>query len=273
MMGRWGWRIAAVAALVAVLGVGGPLVRAAGPAGKLVVIGGGGVPDAVLKRTLEMAGGPVAKVVVFPQASELAETGDVNVKMWKDAGATDVRWLPVTDLPAARKAVEVATLVWFPGGDQAKLTAALLGTGLPELIQKRYEAGAIVAGTSAGAAVMSSIMLTGDADLQSVTVGATKTIPGFGFWPGVIVDQHFLKRQREARLISLVLDHPDLIAVGIDEKTAVIVSGRRFEVVGQSTVLVFDARKTAVEKRAVGQLSAARGITMHVLTAWMTFEY
>ena len=261
-----------------VLGVGLTLALsipalAAEPTGKLVVIGGGGVPDAVLKRTLEMAGGATAKIVVFPQASELAETGDVNVKMWKDIGATDVRWLPVTDLPAARKAVEAATLIWFPGGDQAKLTAALIGTGIPEIIQRRYDAGAIVSGTSAGAAVMSSIMLTGDADLQSVTVGATKTIPGFGFWPGVIVDQHFLKRQREARLISLVLEHPTLIGVGIDEKTAVIVSGRRFEVMGQSTVTVFDARKAAVEDRAAGQLSAGRNITMHVLTAGMVFEY
>jgi len=257
-----------------VLTLGFPIrALAAEPAGKLVVVGGGGVPDAVLKRTLDMAGGAAARVVVFPQASELPETGDVNVKMWKDIGATDVRWLPVTDLPAARKAVEAATLIWFPGGDQAKLTAALMGTGIPEIIQRRYEAGAIVSGTSAGAAVMSSIMLTGDADLQSVTVGATKTIPGFGFWPGVIVDQHFLKRQREARLLSLVLEHPDLIGVGIDEKTAVIVSGRRFEVVGASTVLVMDARKAVIDKRAPGQLSAAGGVTLHVLTAGMEFEY
>ncbi|MEI6181414.1 MAG: ATP-binding cassette domain-containing protein, partial [Chloroflexales bacterium] len=84
-----------------------------------------GAPDAVMKRMLEMAGGANAKIAIFPQASELAETGDVNVKMWKDVGAVDVKWLPIENLPAARAAVESATMIWFPGGDQAKLTAAL----------------------------------------------------------------------------------------------------------------------------------------------------
>jgi cyanophycinase len=126
-----------------------------------------------------------------------------------------------------------------------------------------------VGGTSAGAAVMSSIMLTGDADLQSITVGATKTAPGLGLWPEVIVDQHHLKRQRQSRLISLVLEHPALVGVGIDERTAAIVSGSRFEVLGESSVLVIDARRAVLEPRTPGSLSAARGVTMHVLTSGM----
>src|SRR5512137_601120 len=214
------------------------------PKGHLVVVGGGGVPDVILKRAIELAGGPAAPIVVFPQASELADTGDVAVEMWKKAGATNVRWMPLTDAAAARQAVEGAAFVWFPGGDQAKLMKAFEGTGVPEVIARRYRDGAVAGGTSAGAAVMSAIMLTGDADLQSITVGATKTAPGLGLWPEVIVDQHHLKRQRQSRLISLVLEHPTLVGVGIDEKTAVILSsGRQAEVMGESTVLVVDARK------------------------------
>lgn len=261
-------------AVAAVLGVTGALVAApAEPKGHLVVVGGGGVPDAILKRALELAGGSSAKLVVFPQASELADTGEVAVEMWRKAGATSARWLALTDLPAARLAVEEAALIWFPGGDQNKLTAALKDTGLPELIRKRYDAGAVVGGTSAGAAVMSSIMITGDADLQSITRGATKTAPGLGLWPDAIVDQHFLKRQRHSRLISLLLEHPNCVAVGIDEKTAVVVSGRRFDVIGESTVLVLDARKATIEARQPGQLGAARGITLHVLTAGMGMDF
>jgi len=243
------------------------------PKGHLVIVGGGGTPDVVLAKALDLAGGPAAKIVIFPQASELAETGDVNVAMWKKAGATDVRWIPLTDPNAAREAVESAAFIWFPGGDQVKLMKAFDGTGVPEVIARRYRAGAVVGGTSAGAAVMTSVMLTGDADLQSITVGATKTLPGLGLWPKAIVDQHHLKRQREARLISLVLEHPTMVGIGIDERTAVILSGgTRADVIGESTVLVVDARKAKVEPRPAGQHSAARNITLHVLTGGMTCD-
>ena len=216
------------------------------------MVGGGGVPDAILTRALELAGGPAAPIVVFPQASELADTGDVAVEMWKKAGATNVRWQPLTDAAAARQAVEAAAFIWFPGGDQAKLMKAFEGTGVPDVIARRYRDGAVVGGTSAGAAVMSAIMLTGDADLQSITVGATKTAPGLGLWPEVIVDQHHLKRQRQSRLISLVLEHPTLVGVGIDERTAAIVSGSRFDVVGESSG-ARDRRPTREGRTAAGR--------------------
>ena len=242
------------------------------PKGHLVVVGGGGVPDVILKRAIELAGGPAAPIVVFPQASELADTGDVAVDMWRNAGATNVKWLPLTDAAAARQAVESAAFIWFPGGDQSKLMKAFEGTGVPEVISRRYRDGAVVGGTSAGAAVMSAIMLTGDADLQSITVGATKTAAGLGLWPEVIVDQHHLKRQRQSRLISLVLEHPTIVGVGIDERTAAIVSGPRFEIIGESSVLVIDARRAKIEPRAPGARAAARDITLHVLTAGMGME-
>jgi cyanophycinase len=242
------------------------------PQGHLVVVGGGGVPDVILQRAIALAGGPAAPVVVLPQASELADTGDVAVAMWTKAGATNVRWLNLMDLAADRRAIEGASLIWFPGGDQNKLTRALEGTPLPEALRARYAAGAVVGGTSAGAAVMSAVMLTGDADLQSITMGATKTAPGFALWPEAIVDQHFLKRQRHSRLISVVMDNPHLVGVAIDERTAAIVSGSRFEVMGESSIVIIDARKATVEARQSGQRGAARHITMHVLTNGMAFD-
>jgi cyanophycinase len=240
--------------------------------GHLVIVGGGTIPDQVRQRVIALAGGPDVKAVVFPQASELPETGEVTCEAFRKLGATNITWVDVKDAPAAVKAVQEAGLIWFPGGDQNRLMKAFEGTGLGEAILARYRDGATVAGTSAGAAVMSTVMITGEADLQSITGGATKTAAGLGLWPETVVDQHFLKRQRHSRLISLVLDHPSLLGVGIDEQTAVIVSGRRFEVIGRSTVLVIDARKASVATPRAGELGTGSGLLLHVLTAGMSFD-
>lgn len=269
-MRRWVMFLGTV--LVAVAAVSAAAAPGAEPKSHLVVVGGGGVPDVILQRAIALAGGPAAPIVVLPQASELADTGDVAVAMWTKAGATNVRWLGLKDLAADRQAIDGASLIWFPGGDQNKLTRALEGTSLPEAIRARYAAGAVVGGTSAGAAVMSAVMLTGDADLQSITMGATKTAPGFALWPEAIVDQHFLKRQRHSRLISVIMDHPQLVGVAIDERTAAIVSGSHVEVLGESSIVIVDARKATIEARQSGQLGAGRHITMHVLTNGMAFD-
>ena len=141
------------------------------------------------------------------------------------------------------------------------------------MIRQRYASGTTVGGTSAGAAVMSAVMITGDADLQSITAGKTKTAGGFGLLPGAIVDQHFQKRQRMNRLISAVLDHPRLVGIGVDEKTAIIVSeGRRFEVIGDSSVVVIDARRARANPAADGALAAGTGLNLHILKPGMSFD-
>ena len=129
----------------------------------------------------------------------------------------------------------------------------------------------VVGGSSAGAAVFSARMITGEADLQSLTAGRTRTGEGFGFWPEVVVDQHFLKQQRMNRLLSLVVDGPQLVGVGIDEETAVVVSGSEFEVIGNSNVVVIDARGADVSMNPEGAPVAAQGITLHVLKRGMRF--
>jgi len=243
------------------------------PKGHLVVIGGGTIPDDVRARTLELGGGTGAVVVVLPQASELPETGPEAVAVWKKAGAARVSALDVTTPAAAIAAIKEATLIWFPGGDQTRLMKALANTGIPEAIHARYQQGATVAGTSAGAAVMSKVMITGDGmDLQAITAMKTDTAPGLGLWPQVIVDQHFLKRQRHNRLLSAVLDHPDLVGVGIDESTAAVVTGSQFEAIGKSNIVVIDARKATVTPTPSGEPIAGRNLTLHVLKAGMKLD-
>ncbi len=243
------------------------------PKGHLVIIGGGTIPDDVRGRVLELAGGTKAIVAVFPQASELPETGPEAVDVWKKAGAAKATSVAVTDRAAALAAIKEATLIWFPGGDQTKLMKAFENTGIPEAIRERYAQGATVSGTSAGAAVMSKVMITGDGmDLQAITAKKTDTAPGLGLWPQAIVDQHFLKRQRHNRLLSAVLDHPELVGVGIDESTAVVVSGSQIEVIGKSAVEVIDGRKATVTPTPAGETITGRNLTVHVLKAGMRLD-
>jgi cyanophycinase len=252
-----------------------PHSHAEAPKGHLLIIGGNGTTPDIVQRAVETAGGARGVVAIFAQASELPETATNAVSTWTAAGIGRAVAVDPRDAAAAIKAVKEASFVWFPGGDQGRLMRALEHTGIPEAIRARYNEGALVGGTSAGAAVMSKLMITGDEyDLGSITAEKTEIAAGLGLWPDVILDQHFLKRQRTNRLVSAVLDHPDAVGVGIDETTAVFVSdGRRFEVLGKSSVVVFDARKALVDKTPAGGPATGRGLRLSVLKAGMTYDF
>ncbi len=237
--------------------------------GPIVAVGGGGTTPTIVQTTLALAGGREAVVVVLPQSSALKDAGDGSVKMWLDAGARSARKVAFDD-PGAKEAIESASLIWIPGGDQNRFMQAIAGTGLDEVIRSRHRAGVAVGGTSAGAAVLSELMITGEADLQSLTSGRTELAKGLALWTAGIFDQHFLRRQRNNRLLSAVLDHPRLVGVGIDEGTAVIVRNGTLEVVGRSAVVVFDARRARVEKTDPGAVPAATGALTSVLREGMT---
>jgi cyanophycinase len=203
------------------------------------MVSGGPIPDAILSRFVTRAGGPGrARIVIFPMASEHADAGIELVATFEKLGASAERIVldrEQADTDEAARRLEGATGIWFGGGDQSRLTAALLHTKVQEAIAVRYHAGAVVGGTSAGAAVMSTPMLTGDEKRPggdrppekdsgdaylTIARGNVVTAEGFGLMPGVIVDQHFLRRHRNNRLLSLVLENPGLVGVGIDESTA-----------------------------------------------------
>lgn len=224
------------------------------PAGRghLVILGGGERPEPVMRRILELAGGAASDIVIIPLASEdpLAVARAQQAELLS-LGAGRVDFIRCTreeaDAPAHLARLRCATCVFFSGGDQRKLTAALLGTRLLEQIRGVYQRGGVIAGTSAGAAVMSQVMITGD---EHPPDGAASgryihTASGFGFIDRAIIDQHFLKRGRHYRLHSLVARHPDLIGIGIDEATAIVVApDDTFTTLGDSEVLVFAADRT-----------------------------
>jgi cyanophycinase len=210
--------------------------------GPLVIVGGGDTPPGLHRRMLELAGGSDVQVLVIGLASAATNAGMPSVQAFREAGATRISLLATHDPAAALAAVRAAGLIWFPGGEQLRLMRELTRLGVVDALRERSRAGAVIGGTSAGAAVMSRVMIAGNP--RDDTPGALPQIaPGLGLWPETIVDQHFVKRGREPRLRAAVKANPELPGVGIDEATAVIVRGRTFEVIGASTVTVLDGRK------------------------------
>jgi cyanophycinase len=206
--------------------------------GKLVICGGGTLPDEVTRRFVELAGGSNAKIVVIPTASEAADYPDTRwmLETWKRAGAVNIKLLHTRSREQANdprfvKPLEEATGIWLGGGKQHRLTEAYLGTRVEQAMHALLKRGGVIGGTSSGAAVMSPVMIR-----QGRTVAEVGQ--GFGFLPGTVIDQHFLKRSRQQRLMGVLGDNPELFGLGIDESTAVVVEGRRIKVLGASQVAV-----------------------------------
>jgi cyanophycinase len=263
--------------------------RTLAPRGSLIIVGGGGRPASVLDRFLELGGGRgQVKVAVIPLASEDAEeSGRYSAAAFDSAGAKVVVVLSRPEdarSPEVVRQLESATAVWFGGGDQVKLTAALAGTPALEAIKRRFREGAVVGGTSAGAAIMSDTMITGHQtppgdttgyygdDYPAIARGRIEIKPGFGFLPTAIVDQHFIRRERHNRLMSAVLEHPKLLGVGIDEATALEVQpSGTWRVLGRSAVVVYDARQSSITPTNSAVLGALE-LRVHVLPTGSVFD-
>lgn len=267
-----------------------PLHAQQDAAGHLLIVGGGRQPPELVRHFVELAGGPGrARIAVLPMASGQADrSGAGKAQQLRELGAD--AWVmnlarADADADSVVRRLEGATGVWFVGGVQSRLADALHGSRALRAIHERYRAGAVIGGTSAGAAVMSDSMITGDQWRPGVdTLGyygdefprvARRTIalaPGFGLLPGALVDQHFLRRERHNRLLAATLERPALLGVGIDESTALQVNpGGEWEVVGESAVVVYDARPAAITPADAPVLGAA-GLRMHLLPAGARFD-
>ena len=208
-------------------------------AGSLVIVGGGGLPDAIRDEFFKLAGGKAAKIVIIPTASADADKpaeADSFTKRSRDLGAKSVVLLHTRDRGTADDAEFVkplteATAVWISGGNQSRVIDAYRGTQVEAGLRDLLKRGGVVGGTSAGAAVLSDPMITGG--MTVATVGR-----GLGLLPGVILDQHFVARSRIDRLRGVIADHPGFVGLGIDEATAAVISGRIVRVLGDSTVTV-----------------------------------
>jgi len=230
----------------------------AAPGPRLVIVGGGDRPPEAMARFVAWAGGASARILVLPWASgEPAESCEAVLGELKPHAPGEATCGAHATLDARGKAAPLgeaekastlgllsrATGVFFTGGDQARIMDVLADPELLAAVKARFAAGVVFGGTSAGAAVMSARMITGDGDFTVIDGEKVDVRPGLGLVEGVIVDQHFVKRQRQNRLFGLVLKHPEERGVGIDEDTALLVTGGRYaEVVGKGPVVLVDAK-------------------------------
>jgi cyanophycinase len=258
--------------------------------GTLLIVGGGTQPHSLVQEFIDLAGGRgQARIAILPMASEESAASGKDKKAELDSMGADAFVVDVTreqaDADSIVKLLRTATGIWFPGGDQARLTAHLQGSAALRTIQERYRDGAVVGGTSAGAAIMSDSMLTGnqffpglaaavDSGVSTARIGrhVIEVIPGLGFLHNAIVDQHFIKRGRENRLFSVIMERPSFIGVGIDEGTAIrVYPDGHWAVLGASAAIVFDARNATVTPADAPRLGEV-GMRVSVLPAGSTFD-
>lgn len=204
--------------------------------GILFIVGGGNLPDSIRRHFVELAGGKDARIVVIPTASALAEQPQnlttysyFKAQTVKSVELLHTRDRKTADDPGFVRPLTEATGVWMTGGDQSRVSATYCGTAVEKELKKVLARGGIVGGTSAGAAVMSKLMIVGG------TVEA-EVGKGLGLLSNVVIDQHFQNRNRLQRLLGVLAKHPECSGVGIDEETALIVRGRSAIVEGNGNV-------------------------------------
>ncbi|MCL2924361.1 MAG: cyanophycinase [Trichodesmium sp. MAG_R04] len=202
----------------------------------------------ILQTFFNRAGGINAKLGVIPSASrEPAAQGDRYRKVFEDMGAVDIKIFDIRKRDRAEDPIwleylEDCTGVFITGGDQLRLCALLAETPLMNNIRSRALKGKIVlAGTSAGAAVMGHHMIAGGGSGSSPNRSLVDLTNGLAILPKLIVDQHFHNRNRMARLLSAIATHPDKVGIGIDEDTCALFEvENQIQVMGKGTVTIID---------------------------------
>jgi cyanophycinase len=254
-------------------------------AGELIVIGGGEdkrrerrILKAVSRRAQE-GGGPL--VVITAATQEPERLAEDYVQVFEDLGVADVAVVDIRSREEAHDAavaarVRRASVVFFTGGSQLRIASQLGGSAVCEALREAHAAGATVAGTSAGAAVLPDTMLTGGSGDESARADDLDMAPGLRLLHDVVVDTHFAQRGRIGRLLAAVVQNPRNRGVGIDEDTAIVVGAdQSFRVLGSGAVYVVDGGDltySSLEHRTRGVLSAF-GVRLHVLSDGEGFDW
>jgi cyanophycinase len=222
-----------------------------------------------------------SKLVVASIASQLpTEVFQEYKQIFSELGVKNVEHLSIESHQEALSREKLAILekakcVFFSGGDQVKITSKIGGTPVMNKIFDIYKKGGVIAGTSAGAAIMGKIMLVGGENGESHKIGNWMMAPGLGFVDNIIVDQHFAQRGRIGRLLGAVALNPGVIGVGIDEDTSIIIKDSSFKVLGTNAVYVIDGRyvtATNVSEADAENTMSMHDIRLHILAAGQGFN-
>lgn len=253
--------------------------------GNLMIIGGNEDKEGeclILKEFFKLAGGREARIVLITTASEFPrELGDVYQTLFLDFGARTAAVLYIDDRESANdlhltEDIDQATGVFFTGGDQLRLTSILGGSQVDAAIRRCYQQGHIIAGTSAGASVMSDTMIVEGDSNESAQKSTLAMAHGMGLLEEVVIDQHFAQRGRINRLLSAVAQNPFVLGIGIDEDTALVVSDNATcKVIGSKTVTIVDGKHiihSNISESNRHDPLAITNIRLHILPSGFGFD-
>jgi cyanophycinase len=217
----------------------------AGPdSGYLVIVGGNLKDTSIINRFITLAGGIDAPMVVIPTASgDTKIDNDKAAEVLKEAGVKNITVLHTYDSAMANREDFVAPLkkargVWFNGGRQWRLVDAYANTLTEKEINNVLARGGVIGGSSAGATIQGSYLVRGDTKTNTIVMGDHEK--GFGYLKNSAIDQHILVRNRQNDLAEVISRFPNLLGIGLDENTAIVVKGNEFEVIGQSYAAIYD---------------------------------
>lgn len=251
--------------------------------GVLMAIGGGEdkLDDKVILSSFaHMAGGKKARIAIVPTASSI-ETAGLRYKaifLGMGVASAEVVYIQSRDDANANENIEelnLATGIFLTGGNQMKLSAMIGGTRFEACVRRRNQEGVVIAGTSAGASILSAHMVAGGAGGAVPKQRMAQMVAGFGLISNLIIDQHFRQRNRIGRLLTLVATNPGLMGIGVDEDTAAIFNADgTLEVIGRHSVTVVDGSQMysdiyQVKGHGEVTISDAR---LHVLSAGRRFD-
>lgn len=213
--------------------------------GTLIVIGGGKVGNEIMKEFLNLAGGDSAKIVLIPTASVLNnEIDSLRLKAnFEKHGFKNITILHTSDTTEANKddfirPIKEATGIFFTGGRQWRIADGFLNTKAHEEMFNLLDRGGVIAGSSAGATIQGSYLARGDTKNNQILMGDHEV--GLGFISNIAIDQHVIARNRQFDMFTIIENKPELLGVGIDESTAIVVKGGVFKVIGESYVIIYD---------------------------------
>jgi cyanophycinase len=220
--------------------------------GNLIIVGGGGMPAGLMEEMVELAGGPNAKMVYVP-CSESDEVSDSQriVEIWKTMGVKSATFIHTKDREKANsdevflEPLRDATGIWFGGGRQWNLADSYFGTQAHQLMKEVLSRGGVIGGSSAGASIQARYMCRAN-PVANFDIMAPGYERGLGFISGVAIDQHFSQRNRQRDMTSLVNRYPQLLGIGIDEATAIVVTQSNARVVGRGKVHFYDRRNPVI---------------------------
>lgn len=238
-------RITLVSLLILLLSSASSAQTRGPDSGSLVIVGGGMRDLDILREFAALAGGTDAPIVVIPTAGGAEDYNEFwqGLSQFRAAGFTNLKLIHTyeraeADTPAFALAIREANGVWFTGGRQWRLADSYLHTEVHDALQELLERGGVIGGSSAGATILGSYLTRGDTTSNAIMMGDHEE--GFGFISNIAIDQHLLRRNRQFDLLEITTTKPELLGIGLDEDTAIVVRNNRFEVIGNSYVVIYD---------------------------------